>query len=292
MQDMNTIPSEILDCLARRGCGAVIGVRPLRGGEVSAVACLQTARGGSFVLKTSHQLPPDMYACEAEALAAIRVPGGPMVPAVFHVSERCLLLEYIASAPRASGYWRDFGRGMAVLHSCRHAQYGFPRDNYAGRVKVDNTFTDDGYGFYARTRILHFLALPLCGQTLTQEERRGIERLAARLPELIPPQPPSLLHGDLWENNILVTADGGPALIDPHAFYGWAEADIAMLATKERHLVPDAFFQGYDEVRPLQPGWGGRMEIYALREHLINIAHFGMQTPSVAIVRALLAKYA
>ena len=40
-------------------------------------------------------------------------------------------------------------------------------------------------------------------------------RLCARLPDVLPPRPACLTHGDLWANNILATKDGLPTVIDP-----------------------------------------------------------------------------
>ncbi len=60
---------------------------------------------------------------------------------------------------------------------------------------------------------------------------------------------------------------GEPVLIDPAAYYGRREADLAMT-----HLFGgfDArFYAAYEEVWPLAPGSEDRLEIYKLY-HLLN----------------------
>ena len=54
--------------------------------------------------------------------------------------------------------------------------------------------------------------------------------MCARMPELAgPPEPPARLHGDLWSGNVLWGRDGRAWLIDPAAYGGHREVDLAML---------------------------------------------------------------
>jgi Ser/Thr protein kinase RdoA (MazF antagonist) len=66
---------------------------------------------------------------------------------------------------------------------------------------------------------------------------------APRLPELLPDKPACLTHGDLWAQNIMATADGRPALIDPAVSYTWAEVDLAHVFTTVPPPEADAFFE-------------------------------------------------
>ena len=69
-----------------------------------------------------------------------------------------------------------------------------------------------------------------------------------------PPEPPARLHGDLWNGNVLWTADG-VVLVDPAAHGGHRETDLAMLALFDLpHL--DRVLAAYDEAAPL-PTAGG-----------------------------------
>ena len=45
---------------------------------------------------------------------------------------------------------------------------------------------------------------------------------------LTEPEKPSLLHGDLWDGNVLADKDGKATLIDSAAYVDHAEADLAM----------------------------------------------------------------
>jgi fructosamine-3-kinase len=56
-------------------------------------------------------------------------------------------------------------------------------------------------------------------------------------------------------------------VIDPAAYYGWAEAELAMTALFGG--FPESFYRSYEELRLLEPGWRRRFPIYNLY-HLLN----------------------
>lgn len=100
-----------------------------------------------------------------------------------------------------------------------------------------------------------------------------VEKLCDRLPELIPEQPASLIHGDLWSGNAMFDSRGQPAIIDPAAHYGWAEAELAM--TTLFGSFPDVFYRAYQEARPLEPDFRERFPIYNLYHLLNHVNLFG-----------------
>ena len=54
--------------------------------------------------------------------------------------------------------------------------------------------------------------------------------MIGRLTDLVPEEPPARLHGDLWNGNVLWGLDGQVWLIDPAAYGGHREVDLAMLS--------------------------------------------------------------
>jgi len=76
-----------------------------------------------------------------------------------------------------------------------------------------------------------------------------------------------LLHGDLWGGNWLVTDMGEAALIDPAVYYVDREAELAF--TELFGGFPSQFYAAYNEVWPLESGYGERKELYNLY-HLLN----------------------
>lgn len=282
------LPLSVVGFLENRGMSDILKLETLAGGLISLTRRV-TASTGTVVVKQNAKAPPDMYPREAEGLEAVAAPGGLRVPEVLTVGEDHLVLEDFGKHDPGPGFWEEFGRRVASMHSCHSDQYGFHHDNYLGILPMDNNWSDDGWEFFARTRMLRFLGEPLAEMHLTLEDRIGVERLAAKLPDLIPFQPPSLLHGDLWTSNILVAPDGEPGAIDPAVYYGWPEAELSMTFAYDG--VDPAAFDAYREVLPLEPGWEERFEILNVRELLSMIAHTGDDYGTVVKLRELLAKY-
>ena len=105
--------------------------------------------------------------------------------------------------------------------------------------------------------------------------------MCARIHELAgPPEPPARLHGDLWSGNVLWGRDGRAWLIDPAAYGGHREVDLAML--RLFGSPGQAFLDAYEERFPLAPGHEERVELYQLFPLLVHAALFGGGYPAGA----------
>lgn len=281
------LPKAVARWLKEQGHGELRSSEPVAGGCINNGTRLNTSSGTTLFLKSNPEAPADMFAREAEGLEALTVPGAPRVPRPLLVEETFLLLEDLAPGPRAPDYWPAFGRQLARLHQEHGAGFGFDHDNYLGSTPQPNPRTDDGHEFFAEHRLLYQGRLAHRNGLLSAEEVRKIKDIAARLPELVPDQPPSLIHGDLWSGNAISDSEGGPAIIDPAAHYGWAEAELGM--TTLFGQFPDPFYRAYEEARPLQPDWQSRLPLYNLYHLLNHLNLFGRSYLSQ--VQSLLRRY-
>lgn len=281
-------PKEVLAWLEKEGYGNVISTQPVSGGCISNGETILTSSGRNFFLKTNSQIPEDMFAREAEGLDALRVPGGPRIPQTYLHGGKFLLLEDLTPAMHSRDYWSTFGRQLAALHENTNHEFGFYKQNYIGSTAQPNTWKEDGFEFFAEHRLGFQAKLARDSGLLNSPEISQIESIANRLSEIIPDQPASLIHGDLWGGNAISDGQGQPALIDPAVYFGWAEAELAM-TTLFGGFDRD-FYSVYEETRKLSPGYRNRFPLYNLYHLLNHLNLFGRGY--YGQVKTVLDKYA
>jgi fructosamine-3-kinase len=235
-----------------------VEARRLSGGDLSAVFRVTLEDGSRLIAK---QAPNAVV--EAGMLFAIRAAGAP-APEVIGADDEWLLMADVEAGDAVGTTWPDLAAVLGRLHAATGEDYGWPIDHAFGAVAIDNRPAADWPSFWAERRL--FCHLPFVDVALG----RRIERLAARLPDLLPARPrASLLHGDLWGGNVMASAGRVAALIDPACYHGDREVDVAMLTLFDR--PPPSFFQQ----AKLDPGWEERQPIYRIWPLLVHLRLFG-----------------
>ena len=214
----------------------VRSTRPVSGGDINEAFELELTDGRRLFLKTNASAPPDMFPAEAEGLAFLREASALRIPEVLAVSEATpgtagfLVLELLTSGPRVRDFDERLGRGLAELHRFGAPSFGLARDNFIGSLPQSNRSHPSWAEFYWRERLEPQLERSVARGLASARMRAGFERLATELPRWVGPhEPPARLHGDLWGGNLHVDARGDPCLIDPAAYGGHREMDLAMM---------------------------------------------------------------
>ncbi|MBT3389675.1 MAG: phosphotransferase [Chloroflexi bacterium] len=267
------LPPPVIHYLKSHNYGAIQSTRPVDGGCISNGVILWVASGETFFLKTNRRAPADMFAREADGLEALNTADGPVVPRPLLWGDDFLLMDDLTPAPRQKDYWPEFGRRLAALHQHTNPQFGFAHNNHIGSTPQPNPWMQDGFAFFAEQRLGFQAQLAYDSGLLSATDKKSLDKLIARLPNLIPAQPASLLHGDLWSGNAISDRHGAPAIIDPAAHYGWAESELAM--TTLFGAFPEVFYRAYEETRSLEGGYRSRFPLYNLYHLLNHVNLFG-----------------
>ncbi|MFF5179724.1 fructosamine kinase family protein [Micromonospora sp. NPDC000316] len=279
--------------LRRAGLRDVVSVEPATGG-LAALAGIAARRDAPpvFVKAFTDAPADDVFVVEADGLAALRERGGVATPEVILADRDLLVLSLLRPRPPSEHFWEQFAHVLARMHlSTTHPRFGWDHDNWLGRRRQTNTWADDGFAFFAQHRLLRWLGEPRVEAALDAADRAALERLCHRLPDLLPERPACLTHGDLWAQNILATADGQPALIDPAVSYIWAEVDLAHVWSTASPPEAQRFFAVYAELTSLDTDWRARMPIVQLRQHLAVLAQFDDDWGAADQIRATLAPF-
>jgi fructosamine-3-kinase len=243
---------------------AVVASRPVAGGDINAAFLVELEGGDRAFVKTRAGAAPGEYAAEAAGLAWL-ADGGARTPAVLEAADAFLALEWLAPGRLDAAGEEELGRMLATTHRAGAPAFGHTGDPLRiGPLELPNADAERWPRFYAEAR-LRPLADRL-GLAVVHRVCDDIERLCG------PDEPPARLHGDLWSGN--VHASGGvPYLIDPAAYGGHREVDLAMLrlfgSPSPRTLA------AYAEVAPLADGHEDRVALYQLFPLLVHAVLFG-----------------
>jgi len=254
-------------------------VRRVGGGDINEAFHVVLADGTEAFVKTRRGAHPGEYAAESEGLRWLAEPGAVRTPRVLEVADSYLALQWVERGRLGAAGVEELGRGLARTHAAGARRFGdFRRgggsETRFGSLGLPNEPTDDWPTFYAERRLRPLARLAGDRRALEPAGVAALERVCERLPDLAgPAEPPARLHGDLWSGNVMADASGRPWLIDPSAYGGHREVDLAMLrlfgAPSER------VFGAYEEEAPLADGWEQRVGLYQLLPLLVHALLFG-----------------
>jgi len=219
----------------------------------------------------------DQLLCEAHGLAVLReaaIGSGIDVPPVLHVDQRTLSMPRIRSGAGSDRQWTRLGQGLAAIHARTYPQFGFPRDNYLGLSPQPNACDERWSRFFLHRR-LEFQVGRIADDQRRRRYAQTLREKSARLTAFLEAEPvkASLVHGDLWNGNVLCGDDGRVWLIDPAPYYGDADVDLAMTQMFGGFAPP--FYAAYRRLRPESPRYPLKRRIYNLYHYLNHLNLFG-----------------
>lgn len=276
--------------------------RAVHGGDCNDAYLLTLTDGRRIFLKSNHIGNAHFFTAEARGLRAIAETKAIAVPKVLacgtdkETQTVFLLMEYIEEGKKRADFFEAFGRNLAAMHRATPPVQmpagrpcGFDEDNIIGFRPQVNTPHADWISFYRDCRLLPQLRDAQAAGYLSKEDLRQADSVMSRLDRwLIEPEAASLVHGDLWGGNYMTGTDGSAMLIDPAAYIGHREVDLAM--SEMFGGFPAAFYRAYQEAYPLQPGYEDRRPLYDLYQMLNHLNQFGGSY--LGSVRRILQRYA
>jgi fructosamine-3-kinase len=229
----------------------------------------------SYFVKTNQLSLAKMFAREAQGLEEIHQTNTIKVPQPVcwgtTDQQAYLVLEYL-SLNNSQKNWEEMGKQLAKLHQytiTKSTCFGWHEDNTIGSTPQLNNWCENWARFWQIDRI---------GYQLKLARRHGGnfphgEDLLQIIPTLLADYhpKPSLVHGDLWVGNAGFSADGTPVIFDPATYWGDREVDLAM--TELFGGFPQTFYQGYNQIYPLNQDYQQRKNLYNLY-HILN--HFNL----------------
>jgi fructosamine-3-kinase len=208
---------------------------------------------------------------ELERLSDLPVPH-------VHIAEPDLLvMDFIDNDGGSinAGVERHAAELLAHLHAAPRDAFGYARDTLIGPLDQPNPQSMRWIPFFRDHRLMHMANAARAEGRLPAPLHDRLARLAERLDEfLLEPPHPSLLHGDLWTGNVLVKGNRIAGFVDPAIYCGHPEIELAF--TTMFGTFGDAFFDAYESLSPLEPGFHEmRRDLYNLYPTFVHVRLFG-----------------
>ncbi len=245
---------------------------PCSGGSINEAQILRLSNQEKVFIKTHSSPPAGFFAKEAKGLEILRsAPAGPRIPKVLGLgpgnNPKFILLEFLEE--NQTNYFPSLGEKLAALHSVSNEFFGLDHDNFIGITPQINTQETNGIVFFRDHRIGFQQILARKNGLLPTDLDHKIDGIKKKLDDWfnLNNELPALLHGDLWSGNYFGGPNGEPCLFDPAVYFGFREADLAMMELFG--TPPKSFFNSYIEVFPLNPEYNERRDLFNLY-HLLN----------------------
>ena len=267
------------------GAGTTIsGMKRAHGGDQNDARKLTLSDGRQIFMKSNTIGKLSAFVREWIGLAAIADTQTISVPVPLAIGTDMdsgfsfLLMEYLPPARENGDYWEVFAKELAGLH--RADPGGLVQNGRFGHIRTDvaeaeypypKTF-DRWIPFFQECRLGP--QIELTAPYFSKKERQKLTYLNDHADEiLIEPEQPSLVHGDLWGGNYMTGPDGKAWLIDPLAYVGHPEVDIAM--SELFGGFSPRFYNAYKEYGLMAPGYPRRRGLYQLYHLVVHVRLFG-----------------
>ena len=253
----------------------LISFNNLSGGSINNVYRCSTEHH-QFVIKLNDALKyPLMFEKEEKGLALLnlsnfRIPN--VINTGIYQNKSYLILEHINNTGNTINEIK-LGTRLAEMHQITTDSFGLDHDNYIGSIPQINNKESVWTTFYQSMRLEPLVKKGFDSGSIENKSLRLFEKIYKELDHLIPIEPPSLVHGDLWQGNIICDEKSSPVLIDPAVYYGHREIDLAMLLLFGN--ISQDTIEVYNNIYPLDKHWQERIDIHQLYPILVHLILFG-----------------
>ena len=195
-------------------------------------------------------------------------------PKLIISNKNCLIIEFFENdGAKPTNTNLDFLESIIKIHNIRNDLYGFEFNTQIGALEQSNEFENSWTNFYSNKRLGPIFELANNRENLGDFINEKINYILKNIKNFIPENPtPQLLHGDLWEGNIIFNDKNFIGFIDPGSFYGHNEMEVAYLRWFNPQFIDSNFLEEYNRYINIDKYYLNYEPIYQLYYALCNVA--------------------
>ena len=249
---------------------------PIGGGCIHEAWCIQFETDERAFAKSNHIDNINMFKFERECLLSLKkfantsylcIPQP--IDLIINQNKSIFFLEWIELKQSQQTL---LGKGLALLHKSssesNQINFGWESQGFIGSNTQIGGWDGNWGDFFVNYRLRPQLIKAASWGVSVNNYEKILKYLNSYLNDHEPKV--SLVHGDLWSGNCGSTGNGLGILYDPASYWADREVDISM--TKLFGGFNREFYQGYEEIWPLDKFSKDRIDIYNLY-HLLNHAN-------------------
>ena len=194
-------------------------------------------------------------------------------PSIINYNDNLLIMSFINNDDDQPNQTNgDLLNSIISLHSKKSEDYGFSFDTQIGGLRQINSNSKNWLEFYRDKRLNYIFDLVNKNQPMDETINTKIDLLIKKIENFIPNKPiSSLLHGDLWEGNILFKNKKFVGFIDPGSFYGHNELEVSYLRWFNPKFIDENFLDKYNDRIKIDKYYLEYEPIYQLYYSLLNV---------------------
>lgn len=229
-----------------------------------------------FVKEYSH---PDLVSQESYNLNMLSSISGIKTPKIIKSAGNFLVLEWIEKESLTEKHWKILADRMALLHSSYCDYFGYSTNNYIGinpqmNFPIPYRKAKDWFEFFWQYRIIYQCDILQKRRPEFREIMEVLIHKESKVEQLLTEvdEAPVLLHGDLWEGNVLASGDE-VYFIDPACYWGHREVDFALF--NMFGILNPILMKQYNSHKSLSYGFEARVKVYELYHYMNHLNTFG-----------------
>jgi protein-ribulosamine 3-kinase len=269
--------SEFQDHISNVLNNEILSLNLISGGDISLSYKINTSKNCYFIKTNTSSKAFEMFKAEDFGLNLIHDTKTIATPTVIdcgkYQKSSYLIMEFVESKSPSSLDFENLGSKLGELHLNSSNVFGLNQNNFIGSLPQSNKQNTSWVKFYTNERLLPQLQLAKQKGLLSNNECPSEKIISEKLENLFLDVKPSLLHGDLWSGNYMISKEGTPYLIDPAIYYGDYEVDLAM--SKLFGGFGESFYRAHSKYFPVTQKTSSRIEIYQLYYLMVHLNLFG-----------------